>query len=116
MTPKEVINLAKTKEVKIVDLKLTDILGTWQHFALPVSELTEEVFAAGLGFDGSSIRGWRAINASDMLVSPDPATAFIDPFAANTTLSLPPATRMIPSPRSPTTGSARHRQEGGGAT
>ena len=88
MTPKEVINLAKTKEVKIVDLKLCDIHGTWQHFAIPVSELTEEIFSEGLGFDGSSIRGWRAINASDMLVFPDAATAFIDPFAANTTISL----------------------------
>src|SRR5579862_1228783 len=88
MTPKEVIALAKTKQVKIVDLKLCDILGTWQHFAVPVSELTEEVFSAGLGFDGSSVRGWKAINSSDMLVFPDPATAFIDPFAANTTLSL----------------------------
>jgi glutamine synthetase len=88
MTPKEVINLAKAKDVKIVDVKLCDILGTWQHFAVPVSELTEEVFTAGLGFDGSSIRGWRAINSSDMLVFPDAATAFIDPFAANTTLSI----------------------------
>src|ERR1035441_6224387 len=88
MTPTEVIALAKSKEVKIVDLKLCDILGTWQHFAIPVSELTDSVFTEGVGFDGSSIRGWRAINSSDMLVFPDPATAFIDPFAANTTLSL----------------------------
>jgi len=88
MTPKEVIALAKSKDVKIVDLKLTDILGTWQHFAIPVSEMTESIFTEGVGFDGSSIRGWRAINSSDMLVFPDPATAFIDPFAANTTLSL----------------------------
>jgi glutamine synthetase len=88
MTPQDVIGLAKTKEVKIVDLKICDILGTWQHFAIPVSELTEEVFSEGLGFDGSSIRGWKAINSSDMLVLPDAATAFIDPFAANTTLSL----------------------------
>jgi glutamine synthetase len=88
MTPKEVLNLAKTKEVKIVDLKLCDIHGTWQHFAIPVSELTESVFTEGVGFDGSSIRGWRAINSSDMLVFPDAATAFIDPFSANTTLSL----------------------------
>jgi glutamine synthetase len=88
MTPKEVISMAKSKEVKIVDLKLTDILGTWQHFAIPVSELTESVFTEGVGFDGSSIRGWKAINSSDMLVFPDPATAFIDPFAANTTLSI----------------------------
>src|SRR5271170_1746544 len=88
MTPKEAIHLAKTKEVKIVDLKLCDILGTWQHFAIPVSELTESVFTEGVGFDGSSIRGWKAINSSDMLVFPDAATAFIDPFAANTTLSI----------------------------
>ena len=64
MTSKEVISLAKAKDVKIVDLKLCDILGTWQHFAVPVSELTESVFTEGLGFDGSSIRGWKAINAS----------------------------------------------------
>lgn len=88
MTPKEVIQLAKDQSVKIVDLKLCDILGTWQHFAVPVSELTEDVFENGLGFDGSSVRGWKVIHASDMLVFPDAKTAFIDPFAANTTLSL----------------------------
>jgi len=88
MTSKEVIKLAKEKDVRIVDLKLCDILGTWQHFAIPTSELTEDIFVEGLGFDGSSVRGWRAINSSDMLVVPDPATAFIDPFAANTTLSI----------------------------
>jgi glutamine synthetase len=88
MTPKEVIKLAKDKEVKIVDLKLCDILGTWQHFAIPLSELKEDIFTDGLGFDGSSVRGWKAINSSDMLVIPDAATAFIDPFAANTTLSI----------------------------
>jgi len=88
MTPKEVITLAQEKEVKIVDFKLCDIHGTWQHFAVPVNELTEDIFEEGLGFDGSSIRGWRAINASDMLVMPDPSTAFLDPFAANKTLSI----------------------------
>ncbi len=88
MTSKEVIQLAKDKGVKIVDFKLCDILGSWQHFAVPVNELTDDVFENGLGFDGSSVRGWRVINASDMLVFPDPNTAFIDPFAANTTLSL----------------------------
>ena len=88
MTPTEVIELARTKDVKIVDFKLCDILGSWQHFSVPVGELKEEVFEDGLGFDGSSVRGWRAINASDMLVIPDAETAFIDPFAANTTLSL----------------------------
>jgi glutamine synthetase len=93
MTSKEVIRLAKAKEIRIVDLKLTDILGTWQHFAIPVSELTEAVFTHGLGFDGSSIRGWKAINSSDMLVFPDPETAFVDPFAANATLSISCDTR-----------------------
>jgi len=88
MTPKEVIKLARDKDVKIVDLKLCDILGTWQHFAIPLSELKEDVFSEGLGFDGSSVRGWKAINSSDMIVIPDPATAFIDPFAANATLSI----------------------------
>ena len=88
MTPKEVIKLAKDKDIKIVDLKLCDILGTWQHFAIPVSELTDDVFENGLGFDGSSIRGWKVIHSSDMLVFPDAATAFIDPFAANATLSI----------------------------
>ncbi len=88
MTPQEVIQLAKDRDVKIVDFKLCDILGSWQHFSVPVNELTEGVFEDGLGFDGSSVRGWRVINASDMLVVPDPETAFIDPFTANVTLSL----------------------------
>src|SRR5262245_29651410 len=88
MTPKEVIQLAKDKGVKIIDLKLCDILGTWQHFAIPVSELKVDIFEEGLGFDGSSVRGWKVINSSDMLVIPDATTAFIDPFAANPTLSI----------------------------
>ncbi|HEY0946978.1 MAG TPA: type I glutamate--ammonia ligase [Opitutaceae bacterium] len=88
MTPKEIVTFAQEKEIKIVDLKLCDIPGTWQHFAIPVSELKPEIFEEGLGFDGSSVRGWKVINASDMLVIPDPATAFIDPFAASPTLSL----------------------------
>lgn len=88
MTPQEVIALAKEKNVKIVDFKFCDLLGTWQHFAVPTYELTEAIFEEGLGFDGSSIRGWKSIESSDMLVIPDAATAFIDPFAANATLSL----------------------------
>ncbi|MGH8020928.1 MAG: type I glutamate--ammonia ligase [Opitutaceae bacterium] len=88
MTPQEAIQLAKDKDVKIVDFKLCDILGSWQHFSVPVNELNEGVFEDGLGFDGSSVRGWKVINASDMLVVPDADTAFIDPFTANTTLSL----------------------------
>ncbi len=88
MNAQEVIRFAKENHVKIVDFKLCDIAGTWQHFAVPTNELTEAVFEDGLGFDGSSVRGWRVINASDMLVIPDPATAFLDPFAAHPTLSL----------------------------
>jgi glutamine synthetase len=88
MTPKEVIALAKAKDIKIVDLKFCDILGAWQHFAIPLYELTEEIFEEGLGFDGSSIRGWKSIDSSDMLVVPDPITAFIDPYAAAPTLSI----------------------------
>ncbi len=71
-----------------MDLKFSDILGMWQHFSIPVSELDENAFDAGIGFDGSSIRGWQAIHASDMLVVPDPNTAVLDPFTEVATLSL----------------------------
>jgi len=87
-TPKSVVALAKKQAAKMVDVKFVDTFGTWQHFSLPISELTEEVFAEGYGFDGSSIRGWKSIEASDMLALPDPDTAFIDPFCAVPTLSL----------------------------
>lgn len=88
MSPKEVIALAKSRDIKIVDLKFTDISGAWQHIALPVSELSEALFQDGIGFDGSSIRGWKSIEASDMLLIPDPSTSFIDPFFEVRTLSL----------------------------
>jgi len=88
MTPKAVLDLAKKNEVKIVDIKFMDLLGTWQHFSVPTSELEESLFEDGLGFDGSSIRGWQAINNSDMLVVPDPTTAMMDPFMNDSTLSL----------------------------
>ena len=87
-TAKNVIEMAKKREVKMADIKFVDTYGTWQHFSVPISEITEEVFTEGLGFDGSSIRGWKSIEASDMLAMPDPATAFIDPFCAVPTLSL----------------------------
>jgi len=87
-TPKSVLEMAKKAEAKMVDIKFIDTFGTWQHFTMPIAELTEESFAEGLGFDGSSIRGWKSIEASDMLAMPDPATAFIDPFCAVATLSL----------------------------
>lgn len=88
MTPSEVVAFAKEKEVKIVDFKFTDLPGMWQHFSTPASELEEDMFEEGLGFDGSSIRGFQAINESDMLLFPDPATAIVDPVCKIPTLSL----------------------------
>jgi len=87
-TPKSVIDLALKQGARMVDIKFIDTFGTWQHFSVPISELTEDVFEAGFGFDGSSIRGWKSIEASDMLAIPDPETAFIDPFCSVPTLSL----------------------------
>ena len=87
-TPKSVIEMAKKAGAKMVDIKFVDTFGTWQHFTIPIAEISEESFAEGLGFDGSSIRGWKSIEASDMLAMPDPETAFIDPFMAEPTLSL----------------------------
>jgi len=88
MTPKEVLDMAKENGAKIVDLRFMDFPGLWQHFSVPVSELEESSFEDGYGFDGSSIRGWQPINASDMLVVPDPATAKMDPFYEVPTLTL----------------------------
>ena len=87
-TPKSVIEMANKAGAKMVDIKFVDTFGTWQHFSLPIGELSEETFTEGIGFDGSSIRGWKSIEASDMLAMPDPQTAFIDPFMAVPTLSL----------------------------
>ncbi|HEY5649490.1 MAG TPA: type I glutamate--ammonia ligase [Nitrospiria bacterium] len=88
MNAKQVIEFAKKNKVKVVDLKFIDFPGTWQHFSIPVSELSADLFKEGSGFDGSSIRGWQVINNSDMLVIPDPSTAIIDPFCSATTLSM----------------------------
>jgi glutamine synthetase len=88
MKPKEVLEYAKKNGVQMVDFKFCDLPGTWQHFTTPVSELEEAIFEEGLGFDGSSIRGWKAINESDMLVVPDPTTAVMEPFSQAKTLSL----------------------------
>ena len=88
MTPKEVLALCREKDVKSVDLRFMDFPGLWQHFTIPVDKLDEDVFEEGLGFDGSSIRGWQRINESDMLVVPQPETAVIDPFATIKTLSM----------------------------
>jgi glutamine synthetase len=88
MKPREVLALCREKEVKAVDLRFTDFLGAWQHFTIPVGKLEEDTFEDGLGFDGSSIRGWQAINESDMLLVPVPDTAFVDPFAEIPTLVM----------------------------
>jgi glutamine synthetase len=88
MNPREVLEFCKKNKVQVVDLKFVDLLGTWQHFSIPVEELNEGVFKDGSGLDGSSIRGWKAINNSDMLAVPDPATACLDPFTVIPTLSL----------------------------
>src|SRR5712671_2474776 len=87
-TAKGVLEMAKKQGAKMVDIKFVDTFGTWQHFSCPISELSEEVFREGFGFDGSSIRGWKSIEASDMLAMPDPDTAFIDPFCSVPTLSV----------------------------
>jgi glutamine synthetase len=88
MTPKEVLTLIREKQVKAVDLRFVDFPGTWQHVTTPATNIEESTFEEGVGFDGSSIRGWQAINESDMLMMPDPATAFIDPFFKETTLVM----------------------------
>ena len=88
MKPREVLAMCREKEVKAVDLRFTDFLGAWQHFTIPVGKLEEDTFEDGLGFDGSSIRGWQAINESDMLLVPVPDTAVVDPFATIPTLVM----------------------------
>ncbi|QQR79362.1 MAG: type I glutamate--ammonia ligase [Deltaproteobacteria bacterium] len=88
MTPKDVVSFAKENKTAMVDIKFTDFPGTWQHWTCPVSQFSEEVFERGFAFDGSSIRGWQPINASDMAMIPDPSTARMDPFNKLPTLSL----------------------------
>jgi glutamine synthetase len=88
MSASDVLKLAKEKGAKIVDLRFIDMPGLWQHFSIPVSEMTESLFSEGIGFDGSSIRGFQAINESDMLLFPDPDTAVMDPFCSIPTLVI----------------------------
>jgi len=83
-----VFKLIKDHKVEMIDFKFMDFPGQWQHFSVPVQQLTESSFEEGFGFDASSIRGWKAINESDMLIIPDPATAVIDKFIEARTLSL----------------------------
>ena len=86
--PADVLQLSKQAEVKIVDLKFVDMPGVWQHFSLPVEDLNEELFEEGIGFDGSSIRGFQLIHESDMLLVADPETACVDPMLEIPTLNL----------------------------
>lgn len=88
MTPKQVVEFAIENGAKMVDYKFMDFVGTWQHVSVPMSEFSEDTFEEGQGFDGSSIRGWQPIHASDMILLPDPTTAKMDPFVKVPTLSI----------------------------
>ena len=86
--PKEALEWSRRTQAKLVDLKFTDLLGSWQHMTLPLSAFDEASFEEGLGFDGSSIRGWQGISESDMLLMPQADTAILDPFTETPTLSI----------------------------
>ena len=88
MTPKEFFEFARENGAEMVDLKFTDLLGTWQHCSFPLEVWDEGTFEEGVGFDGSSIRGWQSIHVSDMMAVPDASTACIDPFFAEPTVSV----------------------------
>ncbi len=87
-TAEDALKTIKDEKIEMVDLRFTDIPGQWQHFSVPPSALDRDSFSEGVGFDGSSIRGFQEIQESDMLVVPDPTTAFLDPFAEVRTLVL----------------------------
>jgi glutamine synthetase len=87
-TPEDVIRVIEDDEIEMVDLRFTDLPGLWQHFSVPPRALGLDGLADGVGFDGSSIRGFQEIQESDMLVVPDPTTAFLDPFTEARTLVL----------------------------
>ncbi len=88
MTPKEFFEFCKKNSIEMIDMKFVDMLGTWQHCTYPVATADESIFTEGLGFDGSSIRGWQEIHQSDMMAVCDPNTAKIDPFFARPTVSV----------------------------
>src|SRR5881398_3134528 len=103
--PADVLALAQEHGVRMVDFKFTDLPGTWQHLGLSINALDEDSFAEGLGFDGSSIRGFQEIAESDMVLVPDPASAVVDPFHEQKTMSvicgvIDPITR-VPYSRDP---------------
>jgi glutamine synthetase len=86
--PKEVLDFARKNDVRILDLRFTDLPGLWHHVSYPIEELNEEAFENGFGMDGSSIRGWAAIHESDMLLIPDPSFYVLDPFTEVATLGM----------------------------
>src|SRR6185503_18961253 len=88
MNAKNVLGFASDKEAKFVSVRFTDLPGSWHHLTYPISQLTEDSFEAGFGFDASSLRGWVAINESDMLLIPDPSRFWMDPFASEATICL----------------------------
>ena len=88
MSPQEVLDFAKKNDAKQLDLRFTDIPSLQHHVSYPLNELSLSSFEDGFGMDGSSIRGWAAIHESDMLLIPDPKTAFMDPFADTPTLVM----------------------------
>src|SRR5690606_37382154 len=88
MTPDDVLKLLKDKEVKFVDLRFTDTRGKEQHVSVPARQFTKDKFEDGHAFDGSSIAGWKGIQASDMLLMPDPMTARLDPFTDEPVLNI----------------------------
>jgi glutamine synthetase len=102
-TAQDVLKIVKDEKIEMIDLRFTDIPGLWQHFSVPPSALDIDSFSEGVGFDGSSIRGFQEIQESDMLVIPDPASAFKDPFTEQSTLNL------ICNIRDPVTGQAYSR-------
>ncbi|ALK08826.1 type I glutamate--ammonia ligase [Blastochloris viridis] len=106
-TAQDVLKLISDNDIKYVDFRFTDPRGKWQHVTFDVSLIDDEVFSEGVMFDGSSIAGWKAINESDMNLMPDPATATIDPFFAETTLSI------VCDVLEPTTGEAYNRDPRG---
>src|ERR1043165_995211 len=88
MSPQEVLEFASKNGAKQLDVRFSDIPGLQHHVSYPINELEVDTFDSGFGFDGSSIRGWATINESDMLLIPDPKTAFMDPFAETPTVVM----------------------------
>ena len=86
--PQEVVEFARQNQVKMLDIRFTDLPGLWHHVSFPVKQLSESSFEDGFGIDGSSIRGWAAIHESDMLLIPDPTTCMMDPFMQIPTLVM----------------------------